>query len=189
MVGVFLAEGCYQGPRRGFFTRSGKVANFRESKFKLGVIEGEPFQEINTVSVFKEEMYFSRASREEDEPKVVSIGPDKDVVDWFIVTVSFPRDVPKKELLGARFDDIIQLIFYEVVEVLLIEGGSELKEVVEVAGDSRGFGTALYSGFSTEIYPVFFRVEVIELSKTVCFEKFLGLKMACLLSKWQAQSV
>ncbi len=60
------------------------------------------------VSVFKEEMYFSGASREEDEPKVVSVGPDKDVVDWFIVGVSFPRDVPKQELLRACFDDIVQ---------------------------------------------------------------------------------
>ncbi len=62
-------------------------------------------------------MDFSRASREENEPKVVSIGPDKNVVNWFIVTVSFPRDVPKKELLKACFDDII---FYEVVEVPLV---------------------------------------------------------------------
>jgi len=96
------------------------MANFRESKFKLGVIKGEPFQEINAVSIFKEEMYFLRALREENEPKVVSIGPDKDVVNWFIVTVSFPRDVPKKELLRAHFDDIVQLIFYEVVEVPLV---------------------------------------------------------------------
>ena len=43
MVGVFLAEGCYKGPRRGFFTRSGKAMNFREGEFKLGVIEGESF--------------------------------------------------------------------------------------------------------------------------------------------------
>ncbi len=94
--------------------------NFGESKFKLGVIEGEPFQEINMVSIFKEEMYFLGASREEDKPKVVSIGPDKDVVDWFVVSVSFPRDVPKQELLRARFDDVVQLIFYEVVKVPLV---------------------------------------------------------------------
>jgi len=43
MVGIFLAEGCYKGPRQGFFARSGKATNFRESKFKLGVIEEEPF--------------------------------------------------------------------------------------------------------------------------------------------------
>ena len=65
-------------------------------------------------------MYFSRASREENEPKVVSIGPDEDMVNWFVVAVSFPRDVPKKELLRAHFDDIVQLIFYEVVEVPLV---------------------------------------------------------------------
>ncbi len=94
--------------------------NFREGEFKLGVIEGELFQEINVVSVFKEEMYFLRASREGNKPKVVSVGPDKDVVNWFIVTVSFPRDVPKEELLRAGFDDFVQLIFYEVVEVLLV---------------------------------------------------------------------
>jgi len=52
-------------------------------------------------------MDFSGASREEDEPKVISIGPDKDVVDWFIVTGSFPRDVPKQELLRACFDDVV----------------------------------------------------------------------------------
>ncbi len=44
-------------------------------------------------------MDFSGASREENEPKVISIRPDKDVVNWFIVAVSFSRDVPKKELL------------------------------------------------------------------------------------------
>jgi len=60
------------------------------------------------VSVFKEEMYFSGALREEDEPKVISIGPDKDVVDWFIEAGSFPRDVPKQELFGAHFDNIVQ---------------------------------------------------------------------------------
>ncbi len=60
---------------------------------------------------------------------------------------------------------------------------------MEVAGDSRGFGSALYSGFSMEIYPVFFRIKVVELLKAVCFKKFLGLKMACLLSKRQTQSV
>ena len=52
---------------------------------------------------------------------------------------------------------------------------------MEIAGDSRGFGA--------EVYPVFFRVVVIELSKVVCFEKFLGLKTVCLLSEGQAQSV
>ncbi len=134
-------------------------------------------------------MYFPGASREENEPKVISIGPDKDVVNWFVVVVSFPRDVPKKELLRARFDNIIQLIFYEVVEFMLVEGGTKLKEVVEVTGDSRGFSAALYSGFGMEIYPIVFRVEVIELSKVVCFEKFLGLKTACLLSERQAKSV
>ncbi len=44
-------------------------------------------------------MDFSGASRKEDEPKVIGIGPDKDVVNWFVVNVSFPRDVPKQELL------------------------------------------------------------------------------------------
>ncbi len=53
-------------------------------------------------------MYFSGASREEDEPKVVSVGPDKDVVNWFVVNVGFPRDVPKQELLRARLDNVIQ---------------------------------------------------------------------------------
>ncbi len=60
------------------------------------------------VSVFKEEMYFSGASREEGKPKVVCIGPNQDVVDWFVVVVSFPGDVPKQELLRACFDDIVQ---------------------------------------------------------------------------------
>ncbi len=53
-------------------------------------------------------MYFSSALRKENEPKVISVGPDKDVVNWFIVVVGFPRDVPKQELFGARFDDVIQ---------------------------------------------------------------------------------
>ncbi len=52
-------------------------------------------------------MYFLGASREENKPKVISIGPDKDVVNWFVVVVSFPRDVPKKELLRAHFDNIV----------------------------------------------------------------------------------
>ncbi len=53
-------------------------------------------------------MYFSGALREEDKPKVVGIGPNKDVVNWFVVVVSLPRDVPKQELFRARFDDIVQ---------------------------------------------------------------------------------
>ena len=60
------------------------------------------------ISVFKEEMDFSGASRKENEPKVVSIGPNKDVVDWFIEAGSFPRNMPKQELLRASFDDIVQ---------------------------------------------------------------------------------
>ena len=63
----------------------------------------------------------------------------------------------------------------------MVQGGSELKEVVEVAGNSRGFGVALYSGFRTEIYPVVFRVKVIILSKAMSFKEFLSLKAACLL--------
>jgi len=43
VIGVFFAEGGYKGPRRGFFTRSGKTTDFREHKFKLDVIEGESF--------------------------------------------------------------------------------------------------------------------------------------------------
>ena len=43
VVSVFFAEGCYQGPRRDFFTRSGQATNFREHEFKLGVVEGESF--------------------------------------------------------------------------------------------------------------------------------------------------
>ena len=141
------------------------------------------------VSIFKEEVDFLGASREENEPKVVSVGPDKDVVDWFVVAGSFSRNVPKQELLRARFDKIVQWIFGEVVEFSLVEGGTKLKEVVEVTGDSRGFSAALYLGFSMEIYPIIFRVEVIELSKAVCFEKFLGLKTVCLLSERQAKRV
>ncbi len=71
----------------------------------------------------------------------------------------------------------------------MVEGGTKLKEVVEVAGNSRGFGAALYSGFSMEVYPVIFRVKVVVLSKTMCFKEFLSLKMACLLRERQAQSV
>ncbi len=72
------------------------------------------------VSIFKEEVYFSSASGKENEPKVIHIRPDKDVVDWFVVAVSFPRDVPKQELLRAHFDDVVQRIFYEIVEFLLV---------------------------------------------------------------------
>ncbi len=43
MVGIFLAEGHYQGPHRGFFTRRGKATDFREGEFKLDMIEGELF--------------------------------------------------------------------------------------------------------------------------------------------------
>ena len=53
-------------------------------------------------------MDFSGASREENKPEVICIGPDKNVVDWFVVFISFSRDVPKKELLRARFDDIVK---------------------------------------------------------------------------------
>ncbi len=60
---------------------------------------------------------------------------------------------------------------------------------MKVAGDSRGFSAALYSRFSTEVYPVIFRVEVVVLSKAMGLEEFLGLKAACLLSERQAQSV
>ncbi len=60
---------------------------------------------------------------------------------------------------------------------------------MKVAGNSRGFGMALYTGFSTEVYPVFFRVEVIVLLKAMSFKEFLGLKTACLLSERQAKSV
>jgi len=61
--------------------------------------------------------------------------------------------------------------------------------VVKVAGDSRGFSAALYSGFSMEVYPVVFRVEVIVLLKVMSFEEFLGLKTVCLLSERQVKSV
>ena len=71
----------------------------------------------------------------------------------------------------------------------MVKGGTELKEVVKVAGDSRGFGAALYSGFSTKVYPVVLRVEVVVLSKAMSFKEFLSLKAACLLSERQAQSV
>jgi len=71
----------------------------------------------------------------------------------------------------------------------LIKSRTELKEVVKIAGDCRGFGAALYSGFSTEVYPVVLRVEVVVLSKAMSFKEFLSLKAACLLSERQAQSV
>ena len=71
----------------------------------------------------------------------------------------------------------------------MVPGGSKFKEVVKVASDSRGFRAALYSGFSTEVYPVVLRVEVVVLSKAMSFKEFLSLKAACLLSERQAQSV
>ncbi len=71
----------------------------------------------------------------------------------------------------------------------MIKGGTELEKVVKVAGDSRGVGTALYLGFSMEVYPVVFRVEVVVLSKTMGLKEFLGLKAVCLLSERQVQSV
>ncbi len=60
---------------------------------------------------------------------------------------------------------------------------------MEVAGNSGGFGAALYSGFSMEIYPVIFRVKVVVLSKVVCFKEFLSLKTMGLFSERQAQSI
>ncbi len=71
----------------------------------------------------------------------------------------------------------------------MVPGGSKLKEVVEVASDSRGFGVALYLWFSTEVYPVVLRVEVVVLSKAMGFKEFLSLKTMGLFSEWQAQSV
>ncbi len=71
----------------------------------------------------------------------------------------------------------------------MVLGGSELKEVVKIAGDSRGFGAALYSRFSMEVYPVVFRVKVVVLLKAMSFKEFLSLKTACLLSERQAKSV
>ena len=53
-------------------------------------------------------MDFSGASRKENKPKVVSIGPNKDVVDWFVEAGSFPRNVPKQELLRAGFDKVVK---------------------------------------------------------------------------------
>ena len=44
-------------------------------------------------------MDFSGAARKENEPKVVGIGPNKDMVDRFVKASSFPRNVPKQELL------------------------------------------------------------------------------------------
>ena len=70
----------------------------------------------------------------------------------------------------------------------MLKGGTELKEVVKIAGDSRGFGAALYSGFSMEVYPVILRVKVVVLSKAISLKEFLSLKAACLLSERQAQS-
>jgi len=43
VVGVFFAEGCDKGPRRGFGIRSGQTTDFRECEFELGVIEEESF--------------------------------------------------------------------------------------------------------------------------------------------------
>ena len=71
----------------------------------------------------------------------------------------------------------------------MVKDGYKLKEVVEVTGDGRGFGVTLYLGFCSEVYPVFFRVEVIVLLKVMCFKEFLGLKMVCLFSERQAKSV
>jgi len=71
----------------------------------------------------------------------------------------------------------------------LVPGGSKLKEVMEVAGNSRGFGATLYLRFGTEVYPIIFRVKVVVLSKAMCFKEFLSLKATCLLRERQAQSV
>ncbi len=71
-------------------------------------------------------MDFSGASREEDEPKVIGIGPNKDMVDRFVKAGSFPRNVPKQELLRASFDKIVQGVFSEIVEFPLVKGGTEL---------------------------------------------------------------
>ena len=68
----------------------------------------------------------------------------------------------------------------------MVLSGTKFKEVVKIAGDSRGVSTALYAGFRTEVYPVILRVKVVVLLKAMSFKEFLGLKMACLLSEWQA---
>ena len=70
----------------------------------------------------------------------------------------------------------------------MLKGGTELKEVVKIAGDSRGVGMTLYTGFRTEVYPVVFRVKMVVLSKAMSLKEFLSLKVACLLSERQAQS-
>ena len=53
-------------------------------------------------------MDFSVASGEEDEPKVIGVGPNKDMVNRFVKAGSFPRNVPKQELLRASFDEIVE---------------------------------------------------------------------------------
>ncbi len=62
----------------------------------------------------------------------------------------------------------------------MVSSGTKLKEVVKVAGDSRGVGTALYTGFRMEVYPVIFRVKVVVLLKVMSLKEFLSLKAALL---------
>jgi len=92
VVGVFFAEGCDKGPRPTVSVSGVERRRISENvSSNLVWSRRIVLRSRHGLRLQGKEMDFSGASRKENEPKVVGIGPNKDVVDWFVEAGSFPE--------------------------------------------------------------------------------------------------
>jgi len=119
-----------------------------------------------SVSELSEVLFLSRGNV--DEPKVVGIGPKKELVCGNV------HQMPIDELLVGRVNNALK-VFYQGVVAFFIKGLAEFEEIKQMSQHYWGLTPAVYSGVLGDVTNRRGRVVPVELPESVGFEVCLGI--------------
>jgi len=98
-----------------------------------------------------------------DEPKVVSIGPKKELVCGNV------RQMPIEELLIGCVNNALK-VFYQGVVAFFVKGLAEFKEIEQMSQHYWGFAPAVYSDVLGDVTNRQVRIIPVELPESVGFK-------------------
>jgi len=102
-----------------------------------------------------------------DEPKVVSIGPKKELVCGNVC------QMPIEELLVGRVNNALK-VFYQGVVAFFVKGLAKFEEIKQMSQHYWGFAPAVYSDVLGDVTNCQVRIIPVELPESVGFEVCLG---------------
>ncbi len=109
----------------------------RESDSLVIQLEVVKVMDPRSVSELSDVLFLSRGNV--DEPKVVSIGPKKELVCGNV------RQMPIEELLVGCINNTLK-VFYQGIVAFFVKGLAEFEEIKQMSQHYWGLAPAVYSG-------------------------------------------